>query len=99
MRDVLTAVGLPKSVIEQVQPVVDTCTVCRTWQRRGEKPQATLSMTTEFNEGVQVDVLFLNDGTVVHIIGLFIKWAQGMFIATREPESVLPAIVHIWFRQ
>jgi len=99
MRDVLSAAGLPKSVIDQVQPVVDTCSVCRTWQRHGDKPQASLHMTQDFNEGVQLDLLFLNDGTVVHMVDLCIKWAQARFVNSREPEEVLPAIVHLWFRQ
>eukprot|EP00959_Pyramimonas_sp_CCMP1952_P083272 1740540-Pyramimonas_sp.AAC.1 len=37
LRDLLSAAGLPREVINMVQDVVDTCTVCREWQRRGEK--------------------------------------------------------------
>ena len=59
---------------------------------------ASLSFTKEFNEGVQFDLLFLQDGIVVHLIDMCITYAQGTFVESREPEEVLPAIVRIWFR-
>ncbi|CAK0873269.1 unnamed protein product [Prorocentrum cordatum] len=98
LRDLLSAAGLPREVINMVQDVVDTCTVCREWQRRGEKPVTSLTFTTTFNEGIQFDLLFLDDGIVVHLIDMCIRWAQGLFVKSKEPGDVLPAITHIWFR-
>ena len=98
MRDILSAAGLPQEIIDHVQAVVDTCTVCRMWSRRGNQPVVALSFTTKFNEGVQLDLLFVDDGIALHIIDLCIKYAQACFITSKEPEAVLPAIVHLWFR-
>jgi hypothetical protein len=98
LRDLMSAAGLPKEILDDVQAVVDTCSVCREWQRNGNKPMASLSFTSAFNEGVQFDLLFLEGEPVVHTICLCNKWAQGMFVKSKEPEDVLPAIVHVWFR-
>ena len=98
LRYLLSAAGLPVEVINMVQDVVDTCSVCREWQRRRNKPITSLSFTSTFKEGIQFDLLFLDNGTVVHVVDMCIRWVQGMFVASKEPGDVLPAIVHIWGR-
>ena len=37
LRDLLSAAGLPTEVLNMVQDVVDTCTVCRTWVNRCQR--------------------------------------------------------------
>eukprot|EP00959_Pyramimonas_sp_CCMP1952_P422396 8848454-Pyramimonas_sp.AAC.1 len=70
LRDLLSAAGLPQEVINMVQGVVGTCAVCREWQRRGNKSVASLTFITAFNGGIQFDLLFLDDGIVVHLIDM-----------------------------
>ena len=94
----MAAAGLPKEILDEVQGVVDTCSVCREWQRNGSRPMASVSLTTAFNEGLQFDLIFLDDGAAVHLICLCIKWAQAVFVSGKEADVVLPAIVHMWFR-
>ena len=55
----------------------------------------SLTLTSRFNEGLQFDLLFVDDGIVAHLICLCIRWAQGMFVKSREPSDILPAIEHI----
>ena len=55
-------------------------------------------MTTYFNEGIQIDMVVVDDGTIVHLICICIKWAQGIFVDSNEATHVLPAIVQAWFR-
>ena len=98
MRDLLEAAGLPPEVLNDVQHVVDTCRACREWQRRSSKPVVSLTLTKSFNEGVQFDLLFLDDGIVAHVICMCIRWAQGVFIPDRETHTVLEALDHMWMR-
>ena len=87
-------------VLAEVQNVVDTCSSCREWQRRSNKPVASLTITSQFNEGVQFDLLFLEDDMIVaHIVCMCIRWAQGEMVKSREPKDVLAAIDHFWIRQ
>ena len=99
MRDLLKAAGVPPHVLDMVQSVVDTCAACREWQRRSNKSVVSMTLTSHFNEGVQFDLLFLDDGIVAHMIDLCIRWAQGVFVESREPSHVLPALDHMWMRQ
>ena len=98
MKDLLGAAGIPIEVINEVQSVVDTCRACREWSRRSAKPITSITLTSTFNEGVQFDLLFLDDGVVAHVIDLCIRWAQGIFVKSREPAEVLAAIDHFWNR-
>ena len=36
---------------------------------------------------------------VAHMCCMCIRWAQGEQVKDREPQSILPAIEHFWFRQ
>ena len=64
VKDLLQAAGVPQAVIDEVQSVVDSCRVCREWQRRSDSPVVSLTLTKTFNEGVQFDLLCLDDGVV-----------------------------------
>ena len=100
MRDLLQAAGAPESALAEIQNVVDTCSTCREWQRRSNKPVTSLTLTSKFNEGVQFDLVFLDDRLVVaHMCCMCIRWAQGQIISGRESHTVLSAIGHFWIRQ
>ena len=98
LRDLLSAAGLPAHVVKAAQDVVDTCRGCREWQRRGRKPMTSLSFTIYFNEGVQFDLLFMDDGVVAHLVCMCIRFAQGEFVASKEPAAILDALSHFWIR-
>ena len=99
MRDLLQMAGAPEHVLAEDQNVVDTCSSCREWQRRSNKLVTSLTITSQFNEGVQFDLLFLEDGLIVaHVICMCIGWAQGEMVKDREPKTVLAAIDHFWIR-
>ena len=51
--DLLRQACNPQHVLAEVQNVVDTCRSCRDWQRRTAKPMVSLTITTQFNEGLQ----------------------------------------------
>lgn len=99
LRDLLPAAGAPQAAINEVQHVVDTCRVCREWQRLSAKPVTSLTLTSRFNEGVQFDVLFLDDCVCAHMICLCTRWAQAQIVESREPGHALPAFDLMWMRQ
>ena len=98
MIDLLKTAGVPQSVLNEVQGIVDTCRSCREWQRRSASSAVSLTLTARFNEGLQFDLLFVDDGIVAHLICLCIRWAQGVFVQSREPRDIFPALEHLWFR-
>ena len=61
MKDILVAAGAPTNVIESVDNVVDTCKVCRSWERPSPHNVTSARLSSRSNENVQVDLLFLHD--------------------------------------
>ena len=58
MTRILSAAGLSKEVLDLVPDIVDTCKECRKWQRPGNETIATSSVSTKFNEHVEMDLMF-----------------------------------------
>ncbi|MCS5674700.1 MAG: hypothetical protein NZ605_06820, partial [Acidimicrobiales bacterium] len=68
------------------------------WLRRGERPTASSNMTLQFNEGIQLEMIFLDDGQAVCPIDMGTRWPQARRIAEKKVRHILPAISHIWSR-
>ena len=112
LEDLLTMAGAPQAAIDKIKQIVDTCPVCRPWTHVGNRPVATLKLVTCFNDELQMDLLFWRaacptrrrttpDGemrTVLHIICVCVRFSQGALLADRNLETILAAIVHVWFR-
>ena len=95
LRDLLTVAGAPSSVLDQVQSVVDTCRVCRSWQDVAPRAVASSSLTAHFNEDMQVDLLFWKTHVVLHMIDVCLRFAVATIIANRTTEVVLEAITKL----
>ena len=60
MQTILRNTGAPKSVLQQIPSIIDTCSICRGLAAPGNKTISTTRSVTRFNEVVQHDLLFAN---------------------------------------
>ena len=97
MESLLRAAGLPKSVLNAVGAVTDTCRVCRLWKRPTSRPQATLRQSVHFNEAIQVDLLFVSNLIVLHIVDECIRWSSARVIKSKTVADILSGLLHGWF--
>ena len=98
MMDLLRVAGAPAHVIDQVQSIVDTCRICRSWQDVAPKAVTSSSLCTYFNEEIQVDLMFWKQHIICHIIDVAVRFAAAGFVPDRLTYSVLHAILVLWFR-
>ena len=98
MESLLTHAGLPKEVVVLVKSVCDTCRICRLWRRPGPSAVATSRLSTEFNDTVQVDLLFWHESIVLHMLDTCIKWSAAALVEGKKPSDLLPVMAKIWFR-
>ena len=68
LKEMLIAAGAPEQAIDLIQVVCDTCPACRAWHRPGKRPIATSRVVTDFNQDVQVDLLFWKSHVVMHML-------------------------------
>ena len=97
MERILRAAGLPNSVLAKIPSIVDTCRVCRMWTRPSPHATTTTRLTTEFNQVMQYDLVFIDSKIVLHMICVTIKWSVTEEIPDRLTETVLNAITLRWF--
>ena len=80
----LIAAGAPEQASDLIQVVCDTCPACRAWHRPGKRPIATSRVVTDFNQDVQVDLLFCKSHVVMHmhctLVRLLLRcsWLTGL---------------------
>ena len=100
MRSLLQAAGVPDEVAQKARQVCETCTVfrARAWFRPTAEAIASVRISEHFNWAVQVDLIFIGDFAILHMICECFRWAQAKEIANRETSTVFSAIVDLWFR-
>eukprot|EP00971_Amphidinium_carterae_P281276 5584632-Amphidinium_carterae.2 len=98
MRQIMTAADVPQRVLEQIAPVVDSCSICRAWRKRLPRPQSTSSLPTRFNEQVQADILWIDGQPVLHLIDVATRFSQAQFLSEMNDTTVLEAIASLWIR-
>jgi len=96
MKDLLSGAGAPPSVVAVVDDIVDTCSVCREWSKRTPRPIGTSKLETRFNQGVQMDLLFVDDGMVLHLICMCIRWTEAEFIPDKTPATLISTLSRLW---
>ena len=94
----LRAAGVPPAVLSLVKATVDTCVVCRSWQRPGPRAVTSSSMPVRFNETVQVDILFVFNKMALHIIDVCTRFSQALILPSRSAEEILHCLQTGWFQ-
>lgn len=94
----LEAAGVSRDVLVLVPSIVDTCAICRNWQRTGPKTVTSMRVPDTFNKEVQIDLLFYKTYVIFHAIDACIRWSSAVVIANRESASILEGFCEAWLR-
>ena len=98
MQNLLKAAGVSKTAIDQIPGIVNSCKICRAWQRPSNRSVTASRLSSEFGENVQFDLLFVED----HIIGVLIdestRWTVAEVLPNKEVGTVLRFITDRWLR-
>ena len=93
---ILRHAGIETRITDMVPPIVDTCRACRAWARPEPRNMASMRLATRFNEYVQVDLLFVGDLIVCHLIDEATRFSGGGICKDRSTEQVLQVIYLNW---
>ena len=98
MESLLKAAGVSANVIKQIAPTVESCAICRMWQRPGHRSMTTTRTVDKFGQSVQVDLLFVEEYIVLHMIDEAIRWTATALIPDRQTQTILSAITLAWIK-
>ena len=90
--------GAPRSALRLVKDIVDTCRICRAWQRPPPKSMTTTRMARDFNDIVQWDILFVKRFVISHLLDEAIRWTVAAPMADKTPTSIIDFISANWLR-
>ena len=84
MTKVLSAAGLPKSTLDLIAPIVDTCRACRDWANPLSRSIASSVLSMTFNETIQCDLCFYKAFIIFHIVDMATRWHATVEIANKR---------------
>ena len=68
------------------------------WHRPSERAVTTTRLSTKFNEVVQVDLLFVEDLILVHMIDEATRFSMCDLVPNRQTTSIIDTVTKMWFK-
>ena len=96
MEQLLKAAGLDRKILDLIPEIVDSCRVCRTWQRPSSDNVASSRLVTGFNLEVEGDIMFIHHGgithSVLHLVDRGVRWGFATVLPDKTTESLLSGL-------
>ena len=96
----LKTAGFPKSTLDIVPSINDTCRVCRHWSRPTPDAQASSRMVVGFNVEVEGDLMFVKHAGDQHIVLVLtdrgVRWTSTALVSDRRTSTLLDAFDTVW---
>ena len=86
-----------KEVGKLVTWLIDSCEVCKKYQRNPAKPVVGFLWSKVFNEIVALDIGEIEDKKFLVIVDLATRYCQAYWIREKKPETVIKTISDGWF--
>ena len=99
MQELLRAAGAPSEAVRLIPDIVDTCRICRAWQRPGNRSISTSRLTTSFNEVVLGDLLFYKDKVILHLMDETTRWTVAVCIPNKLTDTIKRAFREHWYQK
>ena len=87
MLEILRLAGAPRSALSKVKDIVDTCRICRAWQRPSPKSMTTTRLARDFYGMIQWDILFVRRFAFSHLLDEAIRWTAAVPMPDKTPHQ------------
>ena len=98
MTKTLRSAGVAESHLRLIPSIVDTCRVCREWQRPKPHSVPNVAVPQLFNEQVEVDLLFYEKRIILHMIDRTTRWHAAVEVTDKKGPTLRAAIEDCWIR-
>ena len=97
LRTLMSQAGVDnKGVLKLVDTVTQNCDVCRRFKKTPSRPVVGMSLASDFNETVAMDLKTFNSGYMLHMIDHATRFSQSCFIRNKRKETIVRAIMMHW---
>eukprot|EP00971_Amphidinium_carterae_P181024 3590931-Amphidinium_carterae.1 len=98
MHDLLRTAGASREVLDQVDPVCSTCSICRSWKRPHDKVQTSSRLSHRFNETIQADVMFIERKPILHVVDEATRFSSAVWLHSTGDQDMILGLHESWLR-
>ena len=98
MQKTLRAAGVAEAHLRLIRSIVDTCRICREWQKPKPNAVSSLSVPQLFNDQVETDLLFYEREIILHAIDRTTRWHAAVSVPNKEGSSLRAGLEDCWIR-
>jgi hypothetical protein len=96
MSRVLEQAGLPAEVTDLIPEIVETCSICRSWTKPQPDTIASVAVASQFNIGVEADLLFYKEKIVLQLVDRCTRWHAAREVPDKTMETLITHIDEMW---
>ena len=79
-----------------IDNIIENCTGCIMRRRNPDRPAVAMSMASDFNEKVAIDLKHWKNGYILYCVDLWSRLTTAAFITRKEPRQVIDKIMSKW---
>ena len=68
------------------------------WHRPADKATTSTRVSTKFNEVVQIDLLFVEDLIILHMIDEATRFSMAEIIPNKQTSTIIDTVTTMWFK-
>ena len=80
----------------EIRKLSENCEICNVYRRPNSRPIVGLSIATEFNEVVAMDIKEFKGKLILHLIDHATRLSAAIFVPSKHKEKIISAIFKIW---
>ena len=87
-----------KKVDDMIDKITSNCDTCKRYKKAPPRPVVGMPLASEFNETVAMDIKFIRNIPILHLIDHTTRYSAACKLNNKKPMSVIQAILTIWVR-
>ena len=88
--------GEDRELVGAIRAVTDSCQICKEYRRPPPRPVTGLSLATQFNDVVAMDLKMFKGKWILHLIDHVSRFSAASFIKSKNPREIIQKNFNIW---
>ena len=85
-----------KELNEKIKDISANCTICMKYKKTPPRPVVAMPMATRFNQTIAMDLKFINNIPILHMIDTLTRFSVSTVVKSKEPKYIIGAIFKHW---
>ena len=96
MTKLIKRVGVVETTLQLIPEIVQTCSVCREWNKPGPTHASCIDLPDYFNQKVEIDLLFMYTRSILSILDRCTRWHVAAEVEDKRDITLITAFDTAW---